>query len=129
MGAADYGIALAKKDDAKLVVVNVIHTPASTLVHTKQAWFDEFLKKAKSDAEEWFNKIRKDATENGVVLETKLIGSDPSIVGSIVDYAEGQNVDLIIVGTKGRTGLKKIMLGSIASGIVTYAHCPVMVVK
>jgi nucleotide-binding universal stress UspA family protein len=38
-------------------------------------------------------------------------------------------IDQIVVGTKGRTGFKKLMLGSIASSIITYAHRPVMVVK
>jgi nucleotide-binding universal stress UspA family protein len=36
---------------------------------------------------------------------------------------------LIVIGTKGRSGIKKLLLGSVASGVVTYAHCPVMIVK
>jgi nucleotide-binding universal stress UspA family protein len=36
---------------------------------------------------------------------------------------------LIAIGTRGRSGFKKLLLGSVASGVVTYAHCPVMVVK
>lgn len=47
----------------------------------------------------------------------------------IVKYAEEKEIDLIVVGTRGRTGIKKILLGSVASGVVTYAHCPVIVVK
>jgi nucleotide-binding universal stress UspA family protein len=51
-------------------------------------------------------------------------------VGStIIDYAERENVDLIVVGTRERTGFKKMLLGSVASDVVTYAHCPIMVVK
>jgi nucleotide-binding universal stress UspA family protein len=46
-----------------------------------------------------------------------------------VKYAEDKEIDLIVVGTRGRTGIKKILLGSVASGVVTYAHCPVIVVK
>ncbi len=38
-------------------------------------------------------------------------------------------IDLIVIGTRGRSGFKKLLLGSIASSVVTYAHCPVMVVK
>ena len=37
--------------------------------------------------------------------------------------------DLIVLGTRGRSGFKRILLGSVASGVITYAHCPVMVVK
>ena len=52
-----------------------------------------------------------------------------TIVGEIVDFAERNNIDLIVIGTKGRTGFKKVLLGSVASGVVTYAHCPVLVVR
>jgi nucleotide-binding universal stress UspA family protein len=46
-----------------------------------------------------------------------------------VIYSEKNNVDLIVVGTRGRTGFKKMLLGSVASRVVTYAHCPVLVIK
>ena len=48
---------------------------------------------------------------------------------SIVEYADRHKTDLIVIGTKGLSGIKKMLLGSTASGVVTYAHCPVMVVK
>jgi nucleotide-binding universal stress UspA family protein len=46
-----------------------------------------------------------------------------------VEYAEGKKMDLIVIGSKGMSGIKRMLLGSIASGVVTYAHCPVLVVK
>ena len=48
---------------------------------------------------------------------------------SIVEYAEEHKIDLIVVGTRGMSGIKKMLLGRTASGVVTYAHCPVTVVK
>jgi nucleotide-binding universal stress UspA family protein len=48
---------------------------------------------------------------------------------SHVAFAEKDNVDLIIIGTRGRSGFRKLLLGGVASGVVTYSHCPVMVVK
>ena len=47
----------------------------------------------------------------------------------LLEYAEEKRIDLIVVGTRGRSGFKKLLLGSIASSVVTYAHCPVLVVK
>jgi K+-sensing histidine kinase KdpD len=41
----------------------------------------------------------------------------------MLDYAEEQNINLIVVGTRGRSGIKKMLLGSIASELVTYAAC------
>jgi nucleotide-binding universal stress UspA family protein len=52
-----------------------------------------------------------------------------STVGAIVDYAEKENIDIIILGKSGRTGFKRILLGSTASGVVKYAHCHVLVVR
>jgi nucleotide-binding universal stress UspA family protein len=51
------------------------------------------------------------------------------VVAAIVEYAEDKNIDLIVVGSRGMSGFKKLLLGSVASGVVTYAHCPVLVVK
>jgi nucleotide-binding universal stress UspA family protein len=76
-----------------------------------------------------FRKIKDKCKENNVKVNTKVISNAKSIVAQVVDYAESNNVDLIVVGTRGRTGFKKLLLGSVASGVVTYAHCPVMVVK
>jgi nucleotide-binding universal stress UspA family protein len=65
-----------------------------------------------------------------VKLKSEIIEDPISRVGSaIVDYAEGENVDLIIIGSRGRSGFKKMLLESVASDVVTYAYCPVMVVK
>jgi nucleotide-binding universal stress UspA family protein len=50
-------------------------------------------------------------------------------VDSILDYTEDKDVDLIVIGTRGRSGIKKLLLGSTASGVVTYSSCPVIVVK
>jgi nucleotide-binding universal stress UspA family protein len=66
---------------------------------------------------------------NGVKLSTEVVASPTSVVPAIVDYAEKNKVDLIVVGTRGRSGFTKLLLGSVASGVVTYASCPVMVVK
>ena len=62
-------------------------------------------------------------------FETAIIEAETSAASTIVDYAESKNVDLLIIGSKGRTGLKKMLVGSTASAVVKYAHCPVLVVR
>jgi nucleotide-binding universal stress UspA family protein len=64
-----------------------------------------------------------------VKLRREIIVNSRSLVGAIVDYAEHKGIDLIVIGSRGLSGFKKLLLGSVASGIVTYAHCPVLVVK
>ena len=65
----------------------------------------------------------------GVMLKTEVVASPTSVVPAIVDYAKKNGIDLIILGTRGWTGFSKLLLGSLASGVVIYASCPVMVVK
>ena len=64
-----------------------------------------------------------------IQLKTQVVVSPISVTGSIVQYAERENIDLIVVGTRGRSGFKRLLLGSTASGVVIHAHCPVMVVR
>lgn len=58
-----------------------------------------------------------------------LIVSVSSIVGEIVGFADKEKVDLIILGTRGRTGFQKLLLGSVAEGVVNHSSCPVMIVR
>ena len=62
-------------------------------------------------------------------MRAEMIDSAESAYAAIVEYAEKENVDLIVLGTKGKTGFKRIILGSVAFGVVTHATCPVLVVK
>jgi nucleotide-binding universal stress UspA family protein len=62
-------------------------------------------------------------------LKQKQIIASINIAGGIVDFAEQNSIDLIVVGTRGSSGFKKLLLGSVAADTITYAHCPVMVVK
>jgi nucleotide-binding universal stress UspA family protein len=84
----------------------------------------------KKEAQQYLDKVAQTAriNNNAIQVESKIIAS-PSVVGGIVNFAENEGIDLIIIGTKGRSGIKKLLLGSVASGVVTYAHCPVMIVK
>jgi nucleotide-binding universal stress UspA family protein len=71
----------------------------------------------------------QNAKENNVQLNIELLNSTRPVDYGILEYAEEKKIDLIVVGTRGRTGFKKLLLGSVASSIVTYSHCPVLVIK
>jgi nucleotide-binding universal stress UspA family protein len=126
MDAADYAIEMTKKDGTQLIALTIIHIPLSSygLVTPQGELREEML-----EAKQWFDKLIQIAKENDVQLKTEIIDSQMSIEAAIVEYAESHGVDLIIIGTRGRSGFKKMLLGSVASGVVTYATCPVMVVK
>jgi nucleotide-binding universal stress UspA family protein len=83
---------------------------------------------AKQNAQKWLIEVKEKADQNGVRLKIEFIVDPALVVGAIVDYAEHQNIDLIIIGSIGLSDLK-LLLGSTVSGVVTYAHRPVLVVK
>jgi nucleotide-binding universal stress UspA family protein len=84
------------------------------------------IDRVKQEAQNWLTKVQEKTNENDVKLKTEFV-VDPT--GAIVDYYERQNVDPIVIGSRGLSGFKRLLLGSVASGAVTYAHCPVLVVK
>jgi nucleotide-binding universal stress UspA family protein len=135
MKAADYALMQAKQHGAEVIALNVIVSQlgyaysAGTFGLVTPGTINDLLVKAKQEAQKWFDEIDKNAVANGVKLRTEVVASPTSVVPAIVDYAEKNKVDLIVVGTRGRSGFTKLLLGSVASGVVTYASCPVMVVK
>ena len=71
---------------------------------------------------------RHNATNVKVIKEI-IETTSASPAEEIIKNAKEKDVDLIIVGTKGRSGMRKALLGSIASKVVTYAPCSVLVVR
>lgn len=63
----------------------------------------------------------------GLSVETSVREGDPRT--EIVGAADDWNADLIVVGSHGRTGLKRLLLGSVAEAVVAHAHCSVEVVR
>ena len=125
MNAAEYAISITKEYGSQLIALHVITSDVITIAST----FSPQMEEIKKNAQEYFDKIRRKGEANwDIPLRTELIASS-SVVGGIIDFAEKENIDLIVVGTRGRSGLKRLLLGSVASGIVNYAHCPVMIVK
>ncbi len=127
LNAAEYALGVAISFGAQLYAVTVTYVPES--YHVKQE--DVLAEKSDSmnDAKTWFEKFNQDAKENNIQLKTELINSHRPVDYVLLEYAEKEKMDLIVVGTRGMSGFKKLLLGSIASGVVIYAHCPVLVVK
>jgi nucleotide-binding universal stress UspA family protein len=87
------------------------------------------LEEERNAAKQWMEVIRRKAEDRKIPFKSEIIEGLASAEASIVDYAESHEMDLIVVGTKGKTGFSKVLLGSVASRVVEYAHCSVIVVK
>jgi nucleotide-binding universal stress UspA family protein len=75
------------------------------------------------------DKVKRKAAEKNLKVKTDIVVGITSTVKEIVEYSEKNKMDLIVIGSRGLSGFKKMLLGSVASGVVTYSHCPVLVVK
>jgi nucleotide-binding universal stress UspA family protein len=106
-------------DNDKVISEGTTTTATATTTSTSTSTSDSTTSTAGS------NPI--DSTDSS--FETAIIEAETSAASTIVDYAESKNVDLLVIGSKGRTGLKKMLVGSTASEVVKYSHCPVLVVR
>lgn len=125
MDAADQAISISKEYNAELYALHVIHADVDLFGPHETS---EFMTTMRNEGEKYLNKVQLKANEKNIQIKTEIVSS-MNVSGGIMDYAEENNFDLIVIGTKGRSGFKRLLLGSVASHVITYAHCPVLVVK
>ena len=133
MRAAKVAIDLAQKESASLFVLHVIQVPTYTEVAAPgmatHAVTAQYIDLAKKSAEKWVGDMVKEADVAGLKVRGEIIENVPSVVQSITEYASEWKVDLIVMGTRGLSGFRKLLLGSVSSGVLSHASCSVLVVR
>lgn len=116
--ALAYARALAARCGARVELLHVVDAAAldGLLGHAPPEVWQEALAKARRRLGELAG------GDPFMVLE----GSPPDV---IVDHADAVNADMIVMGSLGRTGLQRLLVGSVAERVVRAAHCPVLVVR
>jgi nucleotide-binding universal stress UspA family protein len=135
--AAAYAIHLAKADNAEVMVLNVVEDIKQGGAIGLQAKYgnvslvDAFRKARKESAEQWMNKISQDAKSQGVNFKKEIIDDEDvsSEAGVITKFAQQNNFDLIVIGSKGRSKLEKFLMGGVTNRVVNSAQIPVLVVR
>jgi nucleotide-binding universal stress UspA family protein len=122
-------IGLAKVLPLKLTFVHTIYFPPMTYSVGAGGWFQTAMEEARADGRRITSEAQALAKKYGVDSDTKVLDEMLSPVDTITKLAEVEKYDLIAVGTRGLGGFKRLALGSVASGIVHYAHCSVLVAK
>ena len=137
MNAADYAITLAKNNNSlnkatEVLVINVIELqPIFKMLpsYTRK----QLIRIGRQQASQIFDVVDEIAKRHNAAnlkINTEMIEtSSVSAADEIIKYAREKDVDLIVVGTKGRSGLRKTLLGSVASKVVTHSPCSVLVVR
>ncbi|AKB11882.1 MAG: universal stress protein [Methanosarcina thermophila] len=123
--AIDAGIQFAKLTGAKLYAVYVIvsagYTPRD---FGWEASLREFLE---SEAKKAVNFVVDAGRAAGIEVEPLILEGHPA--DKILEFSEQESMDLIVMGTLGRTGLDRFLLGSVAEKVIRHSKIPVMVVK
>jgi nucleotide-binding universal stress UspA family protein len=122
------GIAVATK--ATLVVLNVVNEFPILMDPVVPAEYDKLLEVATRAGEDMVAQAAKAATEAGVACETVVVDARTCPAAPvIVEQAARDLCDLIVMGTHGRRGLKRLALGSDAERVVRHSSMPVLLVK
>ena len=126
--AFDDALKIAEKFGSKITVLTVL----GTKVEQSSGISLERAIEIQDEHEDVATKILKDleilAKEKGVGFSFKVI-YEPSPYKGIVNFSNSNSIDLIVMGSHGRSGIKKALLGSVASAVVEHANCPVLIIK
>jgi nucleotide-binding universal stress UspA family protein len=130
--AIDYAVNIAQDYDAQLVILHVVRADPGVHGINPPGYIIEMKKEAEASLAKMIEKIHENAdnknNERTLQIKTDIIAS-VRIADAIVNYAKDKHIDLIVTGTRGRNKIKSALLGSIASDVITSAHCPVLIAK
>ena len=129
IAAAKYAISLAKMFAADVELIHVIINPPYIAYPAAGMMIPRYIEQAKTEADRWLTEARTIATKEGIKATAETILDVLSVSDTIVNYAHDHKSDLIVIGTHGRSVIKRFLLGSVASAVVAHAGCPVLVVR
>ncbi len=125
--AVDTAIGLAKGLDAEVHVVHAFDLHVPMITPYEVAIPEPYIEQTRAAAAAKLATVVATVRMAGVKVGSQLVGGPPPT--AIVDAADRVGADLIVIGTRGNTGLKHMFLGSVAEQTLRLARCPVMTVK
>ncbi|MDE1853788.1 MAG: universal stress protein [Thaumarchaeota archaeon] len=129
--AVELACSLASRYNSEVAVVHVYASPLvafSAGPGMPIPDYKELEDAAKEGGQKTLSRGVQLASNAGVKVKGELIQYS-SVVEALVEYAADSKADLIVVGTRGMTGFKKLILGSVSAGLVSHAPCPVLVAR
>ncbi|MGE0588191.1 MAG: universal stress protein [Cyclobacteriaceae bacterium] len=125
--AIEYAAELAYHAGAKISVVN-IYTPAVTKSSVISPLIQEEITAAENSAQTKLNAIKETVTDQFPGVNCEISFATGSVVASIEKLAQQLNADMIVMGTRGSTGLDKILFGSNTARVIEISSCPVLAI-
>lgn len=127
--AINHAKTLAKQEkETEIIIISVVE---STGVTTNVNISRSILQELKEKLQPQMNAVQKELTAEGYKVSTDiLLNEDRDNPGELIcEYIDRQNIDLVVMGSRGLGNIKKIFLGSVSNYIVQHAECPVLVIK
>ena len=124
-----YAIILAKGSGASITAIHVLDKSAIGGVgDVFGRRVDEYENEMRKRSQELLTEVQQVIEKQGIKTSIEIIGNK-SVAQGIIDYARESGVDVIVIGTKGLTGVEKFMMGGVASTVINHAHCPVVAIR
>jgi nucleotide-binding universal stress UspA family protein len=132
-----YGLTLSKSLGADVTAIHVVDRSSlasasdlgGLLGYYEGGNLEYYEEQLRKHARELLGEAEVLAKKEGVKINTQVIMNAPLAAEGIINYASSTNVDLIVIGTKGMTGAKKFLVGSVTNKVASHAHCPVLAVR
>lgn len=120
------GVELARISGATVYVVYVVSTDYFSSMSVDFGW-ETMYEVLKKEGEEAIEAVVEAGKAAGIPVESVLLEGHPA--PELIDFAEKEGMDLVVMGTLGRSGLDRLLLGSVAGNVVRHCKVPVMVVR
>lgn len=125
--AVKYALGLCQEFEHEMVLLHVISTSTPAMARLNSKKLEEAIKVSSEREMNALLKSIKKEISHDIKVHSKIIYHS-SLVKGVESYALKNNIDLICIGTKGATGLKKILIGSNAAGIISNSKLPVLTI-
>lgn len=119
---------IAKKYQSKITLLTCLEGDAWHHKYYDSRADFELIKKQRKVTKKHLEKLESIAKKNNMSVKSHILTSQ-SVVNDIVTFAKSRKHDLIVIGSHGKTGFDKLLLGSVANGVSQKTKCPILIVK
>ena len=123
-----YAVSLGKAWGAEITAIHVIE-PEHALSDGRAEAKKEAREEARRQTEHLLNEIDTLAKKEGLSIKKEALEESDIVGKAIIDYAKKNNIDVIVIGTKGMTAVQEYFFGSVANKVIHHAHCPVIAIR
>ena len=124
----EFACKFASQLDVELVFIDV-DTVTDSQLSGSHAYSQVMIEASDEQMHKGLSAARQTAKANNVNRYSSVSAQGLNIAATIIAYAEDHGCDHIVMGSTGKTGISRILIGSIASDVVSKAHCPVTIVR